>query len=511
MSPTKVFDEHLAGEALCNLGHAVALWSSDNLLQLCNPAFEERFACFSGSVPAGISQSSFLETLERSGLVMRSEAPSFERSLAGDLLIGRTLTFSDGTDWVIEGWKTAGGATVTLCRDATEAVRNLRELERAKNNAQQADHIKSRFLRAANHDLRQPLASLKILIYNCIAARNEEERKQALHAMDVSVQIMEDLLGALLNIGQLDAGRVVPNIQTFQISSILERLKVQFDHQAKEKGLELRIVPSVAAVESDRALLERILSNFVGNAVRYTDVGRVLIGCRRHGKLLKISVHDTGCGIDPKFKNAIFDEFFRIADNQLDRKHSLGLGLNIAKRLAEIIDHPISVASRPGKGSEFAIEVPIGDILHSNVGEPEINERIGGEFTGLVCLILEDDVHLRDALSALLERWGIKVVTIDSFDDIEMGINALNCCPDIIISDYRLRGGVEGPDVVEVINNRLEKPCPAIIVTADTNPTLLQVIRDQGYPVLIKPISPPGLRVIMHNILFEPELVQELT
>lgn len=511
MSPTDVFDDHLAGEALRNLGHAVALWSPDRRLRLCNPAFRERFSCFAGSVPADLSQSHFLETLERSGLVVRSEAPDDRRSVAGDLLIGRMLTFSDGTDWVIDGWNTPGGGTVTLCRDVTEAVRNSRELERAKESAQQSDHIKSRFLRAANHDLRQPLASLKILIYNCIAARTEEERQQALHAMDVSVQIMEDLLGALLNIGQLDAGRVVPNIQTFQISSILERLKVQFDHQAREKGLELRIVPSIAAVESDRALLERILTNFVGNAVRYTDVGRVLIGCRRRGKLLRISVHDTGCGIDPEFHEAIFNEFFRVADNQPDRKHSLGLGLNIVKRLAEIIDHPISVASTPGKGSEFAIDVPIGDILHSNVGEPEINERIGGEFAGLVCLILEDDIHLRDALSALLERWGIKVVTIVSFDDIEAGVGALNCCPDIIISDYRLRGGVEGPDVVEAINNLLEKPCPAIIVTADTNPSLIQSVRNQGYPVLIKPVSPPGLRVIMHNILFEPELVQELS
>lgn len=510
MSPNEAADDLLAGEVFRYFGHAVALWSPDGLLKLFNPAFKERFDCFAGSIPTDLSQSRFLEILERSGSVMRSEAPSEDYAVAGDLLIGRMLTFSDGRDWTIDGWKMPDGATITLCRDVTDAVRNARELERAKDSAQQADHIKSRFLRAANHDLRQPLASLKILIYTCAAARNEEERQQALHAMDVSVQIMEDLLGALLNIGQLDAGRVKPNIQTFQISSILERLKVQFDHQAQEKGLDLRIVPSMAAVESDRALLERILANFVGNALRYTDVGRVLIGCRRHGKLLKISVHDTGCGIDPKYHDAIFDEFFRVADNQFDRQHSLGLGLNIAKRLAEIIDHPISIASKPGKGSEFAIEVPIGDILHSNVGEPEINERIGGEFTGLVCLILEDDVHLRNALSALLERWGIDVVTIDSFDDIKAGVSALACCPDIIISDYRLHGDAKGPDAVEAINNLLEKPCPAIIVTADTNPSLIQSVRDQGYPVLIKPISPPGLRVIMHNILFEPDLVQEL-
>jgi signal transduction histidine kinase/CheY-like chemotaxis protein len=503
-------DDRLAIDALASIGQGVAVWSEAGTLLYANQAFTLRFDCFSGPVPDGISQARFLEMVEHAGLVVSADATDPAASIKGDILGGRTLIFSDGSIFTLQGWSTARGNIVTLSSEVTEAVRNARALEKAKDNAQQSDHMKSRFLRAANHDLRQPLASLKILIYNCIVARNEDERQQALHAMDVSVQIMEDLLGALLNIGQLDAGRVTPTIQTFQLSSILERLKLQFDHQAREKGLELRIVPSKAAIESDRALLERILANFVGNAIRYTDVGKVLIGCRRHGKTLRICVYDSGCGIEPKFHDSIFNEFFRVADQQRDRHHSLGLGLNIAKRLAEIIGHPIRVASTPGKGSMFAIDVPVGDILYSNVGEPEINERIGGEFAGLHCLVLEDDIHLRNALSALLERWGIHVLTIDSFDDIAATVAALEARPDIIISDYRLRGGVEGPDVVDRINDCLEQPCPAIVVTADTNPALIQSIREQGYPVMIKPISPPGLRVIMHNILFEPELVPEI-
>ena len=149
----------------------------------------------------------------------------------------------------------------SLLIDVTEVRRNGLALVQARDRAAAADQSKSRFLRAANHDLRQPLASLKIFVYSCLVAENEEDRKQALHAMDVSISIMEDLLGSLLNVGQLDAGKIEPTIATFQISSILARLGVQYAHQAREKGLDLRIVPSKLAVVSDRVLLERILSN----------------------------------------------------------------------------------------------------------------------------------------------------------------------------------------------------------------------------------------------------------
>ncbi|MCO5966363.1 ATP-binding response regulator [Sinorhizobium meliloti] len=499
-------------QAFMRLGQPAALWSSEGCLLVYNLAFGERFNCFGHSIPAGISQSQFMDKVERSGLLVRSVTTASDNlPRETDILAGRQLFFSDGTVCSIEAWPAGGGNTVMLCLDVTETNRNARALERAKETAVTADQTKSRFLRAANHDLRQPLASLKILIYTCMAAQTAEERDQALHAMDVSVAIMEDLLGALLNIGQLDAGKVEPRIQTFQIATILERLRVQFDNQAQEKGLDLRIVPSKASVESDRALLERILTNFVGNAIRYTDTGRVLVGCRRYGKALRIAVYDTGCGIPEQFHEAIFDEFFRVAEHQIYRKHSLGLGLNIAKRLAEVLGHHISVRSTPGLGSVFSIEVPVGDIWNSSVGEPEINEKIGGEFAGLVGLVLEDDVNLRTALATLLERWGMEVLTFDAFDDIEHSLAELGRRPDIIITDYRLRGGIQGTDVVNIINDLLDQPCPAVVVTADTSPDLIASIRKQGFPVLIKPISPPGLRVIMHNILFEPDLVPEIS
>ncbi len=486
------------------IGNPVAVWDARMCFIRGNAAFRRRFGALVPADDTELTQTGFLRALAASGQLVQAPDPVRQD------LAGCEFLFTDGQILKVESWPLPAGGEVTAFTDITETWRTQRALERAYDKAAGADQSKSRFLRAANHDLRQPLASLKILIYSCMAAETEKERQDTLHAMDVSVSIMEDLLGALLNIGQLDAGKVEPRIQTFQLSTVFDRLQIQFGQLAREKGLDLRIVQSRAAIQTDRSLLERILSNFVGNAIRYTEFGRVLIGCRRHGRFLRIEVHDTGIGIAPEHEEKIFDEFFRVAEQQPAR-HSLGLGLNISRRLAEVLGHRISLRSAPGKGSMFALDVPLGDIWHSSIGEAEINERLGGEFAGLNCLVMEDDRMLRDALITMLQRWGIEVQVLEHFTDIPAAIAALPVAPEIILTDFRLRGGVLGTDVVHQINDALELPCPAIVITADTGPELIRSIRSQGFPVLIKPVSPSGLRVIMHNILFEPELVPELS
>jgi signal transduction histidine kinase/CheY-like chemotaxis protein len=496
------------------LDHGIAVWSEDGVLLDCNNAFCKRFNKPSSDALSGLNQMQFLHEIQRSSdlFLTVSSKEWLEQQAAAFAGRGKSrLMFSDGTIHQIEHKPIANGGCISIMSDFTEIIRNERALEKERDKSAASELVKSRFLRAANHDLRQPLASLKIFIYNCIGAQSDEEREQLLHNMDVSVSIMQDLLGALLNIGQLDAGQVEPKKSTFQVSTILERMRIQFEHLAQEKGLELRVMPSKVALNSDRALLERIISNLVANALRYTETGRVLVGCRRKGRNLRIQVTDTGPGIAPEHYDDIFKEFFRISSKQVYKKHSLGLGLNIAKRMADVLNHKLSVESTPGKGSTFSIDVPIGNVWHSDMGEPEINERVGGEFSGLTTLIMEDDEILREALASLLERWGMHVVVFDRYDDLQPSIAALENEPDLIISDYRLQGAIQGTDLVVEINDTLEKPCSAIVVTADTNPDLINGIRAQGFPVLIKPVSPPSLRVVMHNILYEPELVPEIS
>lgn len=501
-------DHALSAQAAAfeHVGHGMAVWTADQRLAACNRAFAERFQIALTPERIGMNQDDLLEHAREHGILIEiSQGSGAEWCTIGESAEPTRLRFSDGSVCLLDSWPMPQAGSVTMLRDVTETERAQEALLRALAAAKTADQGKSRFLRAANHDLRQPLAALKILIYSCFDAETAQQREEALHAMDVSVSIMEDLLGALLNIGQLDAGRIRPNVQTFQVSTVLERLKIQFGHQARDVGLDLRILPCTVAIVSDRVLLERILSNFVSNALRYTPGGRVVVGCKRCGARLRLMVIDTGAGIEEEYHEAIFQEFFRIADHQMSGRHSLGLGLNISRRLAEMLDHPIEVASSPGKGSTFSIDVPVGNVLYSSIGEPEINESIGGQFAGLVCLLLEDDANLREALTTLLVRWGIIVMQLDVFDDIPASVAALEHVPDIILTDYRLQGKIQGTDVSCDINDMLERPCPTIVMTADTSPDLIQSIRDRGFPVMIKPISPPGLRVLMHNLLFEPD------
>jgi signal transduction histidine kinase/CheY-like chemotaxis protein len=496
--------------ALRHLAQGLCVWSVDGCLTYCNPAFAE---CLGLEISAlqGLTVQVLLDRAQRHGTLISWGLSGVTEALEHPALLNNILlNCADGRMLAANDSPHPDGGATSLLIDVTEVRRNGIALVQARDKAAAADQSKSRFLRAANHDLRQPLASLKIFVYSCLVAENEEDRKQALHAMDVSISIMEDLLGSLLNVGQLDAGKIEPTIATFQISSVLARLGVQYAHQAREKGLDLRIVPSKLAVVSDRVLLERILSNLVGNAIRYTEVGRILVGCRRHGRNLRIIVADTGIGIAPEYHEAIFEEFYRVNDSQAHQSHSLGLGLNIARRLSDILGHPLGLASASGTGSAFFIDVPIGNVWHSGTGEPEISERIGGEFAGLCCLVIEDDKVLRNALIALLERWGMIVVTIENFDNVTKAVSELPNQPDIILTDYRLRGRIQGTDLVGAINDILEKPCSALVMTADTAPDVIASIKAQGFPLLIKPVSPPSLRVFMHNLLFEPDLMAEL-
>ncbi|WP_245261517.1 ATP-binding protein [Hyphomicrobium sp. 802] len=403
----------------------------------------------------------------------------------------------------------AGGMAVTFT-DVTSIKHNEHELRKAKELAEATDEAKSRFLRAANHDLRQPLASLKILIYNCLHAEDEEQRREILHAMGVAASIMEDLLGALLQIGQLDAGRIQPRITSFQLSELFERLNIQFRHQAQEKGLSLKFVPSSKTVSTDRALLERILSNFVANAIRFTEVGGIVVGCRREVRGIRIEVVDTGRGIRPEDTERVFDEFYRVADGKRSQKDGLGLGLNIVKRLAALLEHPIRLRSQPGKGSTFSLWIPLGNIWHSDVAATtDISEAVAGEFAGTPVLLVEDDEILRESMAQLLRRWGIDVHAAANETDAKRLVSEGAVAPELIIADYNLQTRT-GLDVINVIRDLVGDQIPAIVVTADADPKVVSTIRDAGVPVLIKPVSPPRLRVLMHNLLFEPELLKQM-
>ncbi len=489
--------------------YGFSIWDRKARLVSCNLAFGKLYDGLADRLFLGLSYRDFLHGVAHELRIdgapdawLQREVSSFghDRTVSHDFADGRVfeVTYSAMPD----------GGLAMVVHDASSLKRGEHALRRAKELAEAADESKSRFLRAANHDLRQPLATLKILIYNCITEPDSAHRKDLLHAMDISIGIMDDLLGALLQIGQLDAGKIVPRVTTFQISQLLKRLEVQFSHLAEEKGLKLKIIDCRRPATTDKALLERILSNLVANAIRYTDAGRVLVGCRNENGQLRVEVYDTGRGIAPEHVERIFDEFYRVHDNRIhNSSHSggrgLGLGLSIVKRLADILGHTITLRSTPGQGSRFAISVPTGNVWQSDIGEAEISEMVGGEFAGLGVLLVEDEEVLRGAMSELLERWGMKVHAVADNEQARDVVTRENFMPRLILADYTLREQ-RGTDIANDIRGLVGSNIPCIIITADNDPKLIDRIRNQGFPVLIKPVSPPRLRVLMHNLIYEP-------
>jgi len=483
------------------LPSGIAIWQADRRLAYANETLRRTL----GITPtSGELFDDFMGRLAHSrevvladpDLWVREEIADFGQEKSADYILAAGLVMN-----VTQRPTRDGGMSATYS-DVTGMKRNEQALREAKEAAEATDEAKSRFLRAANHDLRQPLASLKILIYSCIREADEETRAEMLHAMSVAALIMEDLLGALLQIGQLDAGRIKPRVTSFQLSQLFERLDIQFRHQAEEKGLRLRFVTPRDTIATDRALLERILSNFVANAVRFTEVGGVVVGCRKEGKLLRIEIVDTGRGIKDADRERVFDEFYRVTDERRSEKTGLGLGLNIVKRLANLLELPVGLRSRPGHGSIFSVTVPFGNIWHSEGGDAEISETVAGEFVGVPVLLVEDDDILRRSMTQLLQRWGIEVHAAANEDEA-LRLARADTQVRLIIADYNLtsRTGVE---VVRELRKAFGAETPAFIVTADAEPKVLDGIRGAGLPVLIKPASPPRLRVLMHNLLFEP-------
>ncbi|XSG83224.1 MAG: ATP-binding protein [Methyloligella sp. ZOD6] len=491
------------------LDTGILVWSPDRVLVYINEGF--RRSC-NLPVSLGMRYEEYVDAIAHSReWVVPGDPEQWAREKIGDFgtIQDADYQFATGNIMHVAQRPSQDGGMAVTFSDVTAVKRNERELREAKEAAEATDEAKSRFLRAANHDLRQPLASLKILIYNCLHEQDEEERSEILHAMGVSASIMEDLLGALLQIGQLDAGQIQPRITSFQLSELFERIQIQFDHQAQEKGLSLRFVTPHKTVSTDRALLERILSNFVANAIRFTEVGGVLVGCRRENNGLRIEVVDTGRGISEEESERVFDEFYRVTDDNRKQKKGLGLGLNIVKRLADLLEHPVRLRSRVGKGSIFSVWIPLGNIWHSDIGPAaDISEAVGGEFAGTPVLLIEDDEILRESMAQLLRRWGIDVHPAPNKDEAARLVSEGSVTPELIIADYNLQTRT-GLEAINEIREAIDDEIPAMVVTADAEPKVIGTIQEAGIPVLVKPVSPPRLRVLMHNLLFEPDLLKQ--
>ena len=265
---------------------------------------------------------------------------------------GIVTTYTDVTQTVQteEALEAANELLEQRVDERTAELRRLNaELARAKTVAEEANLSKTRFLAAASHDILQPLNAARLYASSLTEAASQAggaERADLARNVDISLEAVEEILGALLDISRLDAGATRPEIADVPVADLMRMLEIEFAPIARSKGLELRFAPTTLAIRTDRRLMRRLLQNLVSNALKYTLKGRVLVGCRRAGGAVRIEVWDTGLGIPTDRQRAVFEEFQRL-DQGARVARGLGLGLSIVERLGRVLGHPVGLNSRP--------------------------------------------------------------------------------------------------------------------------------------------------------------------
>ena len=399
------------------------------------------------------------------------------------------------------------GVVITFT-DITRRKQAASALEEAKSDAEAANLAKSRFLAAASHDLRQPLQTLALLQDLLAKAVVGDKAVGLVKRQDETLNSMSGMLDTLLDLNQIEAGIVTPELKDCRIGGLLDRLCNEFTYHAQAKGLGLHAVPSSAMVRTDPRLLEQMLRNLVTNAVKYTDRGRVLLGCRRRGGTLRIEVWDTGIGIPDGELQAVFDEYHQIGNEARERERGLGLGLSIVKRLGGLLGHRITVRSGPGKGSVFIIEVPrVSDARSPN------QSRLSPapvEFAGIVApsdgsrsgdiLVVEDDPDLRELLRQLLQDEGHRVELASTGQGAVDKVADGSFRPDLVVADYNLPGGMTGLQVAARLREGLPDT-PVIILTGDISTGTLQDVTRHGLIQLTKPVKPSDLLKTIGDLL----------
>lgn len=377
-------------------------------------------------------------------------------------------------------------------------------LQREKEAAEHATIAKSHFLAAASHDLRQPLHALGLFV-SALAQSEAARQEPALvgHIRSLA-DTLQNLLDAILDISRLDGGNVVPSIDSFPLGPVLERMAGSLSLLAEQKGLRLKVRPTRVWVRSDEKIVERILLNLVGNALRYTQSGGVLVSCRLRRDVVLVEVWDTGIGIAEQAREEIFEEYAQLENPERDRAKGLGLGLAICRRLAELLSAPIGVRSRPGRGSVFWIQLPLVSAYNLNREVPsatppaeaaEDPARINGSV-----LVVDGDPLVAAGMEQAIAGWGGSVLLAANREE------ALRCCrreegpPDVVICNVELPGGIGGIALAQALRREFEH-MGVLLVSADAGEDVQAAARGAGFPLLRQPVPPGRLRAALRHLL----------
>jgi signal transduction histidine kinase len=372
------------------------------------------------------------------------------------------------------------------------------ELESARKKADAANRDKTRFLAAASHDLLQPLNAARLYTATLIERAGGTELGVLSHAIEASLNAVEEIMSALLDMSRIDSGVLKPQPQPFQIRDLLQKVAVEFAPAAAEKNISLKLVRSSAVAFADRALVARIVQNLVSNAIKYTRPGgRVLVGCRRRGNRVRLDVIDTGIGFNRDQQALLFAEFSRL-EQGARMAQGLGLGLSIVERLVAALGLTLDLASVEGRGSRFSLYLPQGKLARQAEPEPERAEALTS-LVGLKVLCVDNERAAVSAMEGLLAGWGCDVRTARSLRDIDKGGVLLGWLPDLVLMDYHL-DQTSGLDAVEWLRHNVGGHLPAALVTADRTPAVRALAEERGITVLTKPVKPAALRAAISGL-----------
>ncbi len=416
-----------------------------------------------------------------------------------------------GHRWMLARGVAVGGEGGRLVRMAgsftditASKVAELR-LRQAKDKIEAATAAKMRFLAAASHDMRQPVQAL--FCFSAVLAerlRHDHAVRGVLDDLDKSLSSLKELLDALLDVSKLDAGVVKPSLAAVAVRPVMERVWKEMAPQAAAKGLRLRMVPSSAVATSDAGLLARILRNLVENAVRYTERGGVVFGCRRRGERILLQVWDSGIGIPERNRDMIFEEFFQLGNSERDRRKGLGLGLAIVSRLSRLLDHPVDLRSCLGKGSMFSVALPR---VGRSAAEPaDLPAACVAPGYGWV-VVIDDERMVAEALASLIRTWGYRVTVAQSADDAVSQIAPqLDRCgpPQAVVADYRLGQGRTGLEAIAAVRSCCRATVPSVVLTGDTASDRLNEIDAADAAMLHKPVPPAELRQVLGGLVHPP-------
>jgi Na+/proline symporter/signal transduction histidine kinase/CheY-like chemotaxis protein len=413
---------------------------------------------------------------------------------------GIVLTITDVTQSVAaaDALQLANETLELRVQERTAELTKLNaELARAKARADTANLSKTRFIAAASHDILQPLNAARLFTSSLVESTDGHKNDQLIRNVDQSLEAVEDILATVLDISRFDAGAVKPELSLFHVQDILTPLAQEFAPLAKQKNLDLRILPSRAIVHSDRKLLRRVLQNLISNAIKYTPKGRVLVGCRKSDASLHIKIYDTGLGIPEAQNKTVFLEFERLGRDK-NETPGLGLGLSIVERMCAVLRHPLSFSSQVDKGTVFSVAVPLGQGNVLALHPAEQNIKHNSVLRGLRVLAVDNEVAIVEGLRALLSGWGVDVVTATSSAE---ALQVVKASPifDAILADYHINDE-DGIELVAALRNELGQHVPAVLITADRSVRVRDLAVSQGMIYMRKPVKPAALRAALSQV-----------